>query len=219
MDIFKKSAHILAYLFHPLNVPLIGLVLLLYTPSIPESFLVIDSFYYAHPKIKIMLILLFALFTWAAPLLTVILLKRSGDIESLQMNHREERNVPIGFMIFFYLIFFSLIYFYIPDNVVPNSVAAILLGGFLGLVAVRFLNNTMKISLHATGMGMLTGAVYTHYLSLSTYPIWVIPVLFLLSGVVISSRVFLGKHDLRESLYGYGLGFLAQLFCGILFLN
>jgi len=219
MEIFKKSANLLAYVFHPLNIPLMGLVLLLYTPSIPQSFLVVDSFYYAHPAIKTMLILLFALFTWAAPLLTVLLLKRSGDIESLQMENREERNVPIGFMIFFYMIFFALIYFYLPNNVVPTSVSAILLGGFLGLVGVRYLNNSMKISLHATGMGMLSGAVYTHYLGMSSFPFWVMPALFLLSGLVISSRIFLRKHDLRESLYGYGIGFLAQLFSGVAFFN
>jgi hypothetical protein len=219
MDILKKSAQVLAYVFHPLNIPLMGLVLLLYTPSIPESFLVIDSFYFAHPAIKTMLLLLFGLFTWAAPLLTVLLLKRSGDIESLEMDNREERNVPIGFMIFFYMIFFALIYFYLPNNVVPKSVSAILLGGFFGLIGVRFLNNSMKISLHATGMGMLTGAVYTHYLNMSSFPFWVMPTLFLLSGIVISSRVFLRKHDLQESLLGYGLGFLSQLIIGILFFN
>lgn len=209
----------MAYVFHPLNIPLFGLILLLYTPSIPQSFLVKDSFYYAHSGIKTMLLLLFGLFTWAAPLLTVLLLKRSGDIESFQMDKREERNVPIGFMIFFYMIFFALIYFYLPNNVVPTSVSAILLGGFLGLVGIRYLNNSMKISLHAAGMGMLTGAVYTHYLDMSSFPFWVMPTLFLLSGVIISSRVFLEKHDLRESLYGYGLGFAAQLISGIVFFN
>jgi hypothetical protein len=219
MVILTKTAQVLAYIFHPLNIPLMGLVLLLYTPSIPQSFLVIDSFYYAHPAIKTMLLLLFALFTWAAPLLTVLLLKRSGDIESLQMNNREERNVPIGFMIFFYMIFFALMYFYLPNDVVPKSVHEILLGGFFGLVGVRYLNNSMKISLHATGMGMLTGAVYTHYMGMSSFPFWVMPALFLLSGIVISSRVFLRKHDLQESLYGYGLGFLAQLLVGIVFFN
>lgn len=196
-----------------------GLLLLFYTPCLPKSFLVVDSFYYAHPQVKTMLILLFALFTWAAPLLTVFLLKKSGDIESLEMESRDERNVPIGFMIFFYMIFFALIYFYLPSEFVPKSVSAFLLGGFLGLVGVRYLNNTMKVSLHATGMGMLVGAVYGHYLNMSSFPIWVIPTLFLVSGIVVSSRVYLEKHSLQETLFGFGIGFLAQLISGLLFMS
>lgn len=215
----NSVAQFLAYIFHPLNIPLMGLLLLLYTPSIPKSFLVIDSFYYAHPAVKTMLILLFALFTWAAPLLTIFFLKRSGEIESLEMDNREERNLPIGFMIFFYMIFFALIHFYIPPNVVPKSVSAILFGGFIGLIGVRYLNKEMKISLHATGMGMLTGAVYTHYLDMSSFPFWMMPALFIISGIIVSSRIYLKKHDLRESLYGYLTGFLAQLLTGLFFFS
>lgn len=215
----RRAAHVLAYIFHPLNIPLMGLLLLLYVPGIPVSFLVKDSFYYLDSNIKVMLILLFALFTWVAPLLTIVFLKRSGDIQSFQMDEREDRNLPIGFMLFFYLIFFALLFFYIPPYVVPDSTHAILLGGFLGLIVVRYVNKSMKISLHALGMGMLTGAIYAHFLSLSSFATWMMPSLFLLSGLVVSSRIFLGKHDLRESLYGYGLGFLAQLITGLAFLG
>jgi hypothetical protein len=215
----RRFAHVLAYIFHPLNIPLIGLLLLLYVPGIPISFLVKDSFYFLDSNIKVMLILLFALFTWAAPLLTLVLLKRSGDIRSFQLDEREERDLPIGFMIFFYLIFFALLFFYIPPYVVPDSTHAILLGGFLGLIVVRYLNRSIKISLHALGMGMLTGGIYAHFLSLSSFAPWMMPSIFLLSGVVVSSRIYLGKHDLSESLYGYALGFIAQLITGLAFLD
>lgn len=219
MEISRNIARLLAYLFHPINIPIYGLLLLLYTPSTHNSFLVTDSFYATHPEIKKMLIWLFALFTWAAPLVSTLLLKRSGDIQSLEMETREERNLPIGFMIFFFMIFFAMLFFYIPENIVPQSTHAILLGGFIGLVAVRYLNNRMKVSLHATGMGMLTGAIYAYYLNVSEFPFWIMPGLFLLSGIVISSRIYLRKHDLEESLLGYLAGFLAQLVSGIIFLG
>ncbi len=217
MEFLRKPAEVLAYIFHPLNIPLIGIALLCYTPSIPKSFLVLHSFYLTHPEIKRMLLVLFAIFTWIAPLVATFLLKRSGDIESFQMERREERNLPLGFMIFFFMIFFALLYFYIPENILPSSVYAILLGGFVGLIAVRWVNNTMKISLHATGMGMLSGAIYSYYLSSMVYPIWMMPTLFIVSGIVLSSRIFLGKHDLKQVLYGYGIGFLTQLLCALLF--
>lgn len=213
----KKAAQVLAYIFHPLNMPLFGLLLLLYTPCIPNSFLIIDSFYYLHPALKTMLLLLFGLFTWVGPVLTILLLKRTGEIRSFEMEHKEDRKLPLGFMVFFYLIFFSLVYFYIPENRIPTTVSVILFAGFLGLLIARFINETFKISLHALGMGMLTGAIYTHYLEMAVYPIWMLPALFLTSGVVISSRIYLGRHNLRESLYGYGLGFLVQLATGIAF--
>jgi len=214
--IMRAAAQIIAYIFHPLNIPLIGMTLLMYVSSTPRTFLVADSFYHISTELKIMLLVLFAMLTWFAPIITVFFLKKSGDIITYEMENREERNVPISFMLFFYILFFALIHYYIPKHVIPTSTNAILLAACIGLFIARLANNTLKISLHSLGMGMLSGATYVYYTTLSYYPEWVIPSVFLLSGIVVSSRIYLGKHDLKESLYGYALGFGAQLLASII---
>jgi hypothetical protein len=216
MTTLTQISKILAYIFHPLNIPLIGLLLLMYLPGTPESFLIADSFYHISHDFKMMLLMLFGLFTWLAPLGTVIMLKRSGEISDLHMDDREERQAPISFMLFYFLVFFALIQFYLPANVIPKSTNSILLGATLGLLAVRIANRDIKVSLHATGMGMLTGAVYVYYNTLAVFPEWLIPLLFILSGIVVSSRILLQKHDLQQSLIGYVIGFVAQYLAGLI---
>lgn len=206
-----QIAQILSYLFHPVNIPLIGIALLCSIEVIPKSFLVADSFYHISTNLKTMLLLLFAIFTWVAPLIAVFYLKYSGEITSLEMEEREERDLPLGFMIFFFLVFFGLMYFYLPQQFVPKAVHAIILGGFLGMLALKFFNTKFKISLHAAGMGMLCGAVYTYLLNQEVFPVWLMPAVFMLSGIVIWARLYLGKHDLKEVIFGFAIGFIAQL--------
>jgi hypothetical protein len=163
-----------------------------------------------------MLLLLFGLFTWLAPLGTVIMLKRSGEITDLHMDDRQERHAPISFMLFYFIVFFALIQFYLPPNHIPKTTNSILLGAALGMLAVRIANRDIKVSLHATGMGMLTGAVYVYYNTLAIFPIWLIPTLFILTGIVVSSRIILQKHDLQQSLIGFVIGFVAQFVAGLI---
>jgi len=193
-----------------------GLLLLMYLPGTPESFLVADSFYHISQDLKTMLLLLFGLFTWLAPLGTVIMLKRSGEITDLHMDDRQERQAPISFMLFYFIVFFALIQFYLPPNHIPKTTNSILLGAALGMLAVRIANRDIKVSLHASGMGMLTGAVYVYYSTLAIFPIWLIPALFILSGIVVSSRIILQKHDLQQSLIGFVIGFVAQFVAGLI---
>ena len=216
MTTLTRTAEIIAYIFHPLNIPLMGLLLLMYLPGTPESFLVADSFYHISQDLKTMLLLLFGLFTWLAPLGTVIMLKRSGEITDLHMDDRQERQAPISFMLFYFIVFFALIQFYLPPNHIPKTTNSILLGAALGILAVCIANRDIKVSLHATGMGMLTGAVYMYYSTLAIFPIWLIPALFILSGIVVSSRIILQKHDLQQSLIGFVIGFVAQFVAGLI---
>jgi hypothetical protein len=43
---------------------------------------------------------------------------------------------------------------------------------------------------------------------LDNYPVWFIPLLFLLSGIVFGMRMVLKAHDLLQLFAGYMLGFL-----------
>jgi hypothetical protein len=55
-----------------------------------------------------------------------------------------------------------------------------------------------------------------YYNTLAIFPIWLIPALFILSGIVVSSRIILQKHDLQQSLIGFVIGFVAQFVAGLI---
>jgi hypothetical protein len=207
----KSIALALSYLFHPLNIPILGLLLLYNINTFPSSFLQKDSLYHIHEELKKMLFWLFLLFTWIAPLIMVLTLKRNGEISSLEMPDKKERNTPIVFMVIFYLLFFALMKYQIPKDLIPAYIYKLLLGATLGLIIARIANSFLKISLHTLGMGMLSGAFFVYLLGQSVYPMWLIPLVFVLSGLVASARIILKSHDLKEIGLGYAVGFLAML--------
>lgn len=206
----NNCAHFLSYLFHPLNIPILGLLLLYNIDTFPISYLQKDSLFHIHIELKKMLFWLFLLFTWIAPLLMILTLKRNGEISSLQMPTRPERNLPIVFMIIFYLVFFALMKYQIPNDIVPSFIYKLIIGAALGLSIARIINNRLKISLHTLGMGMLSGVFFVYLLGQSLYPIWLLPLVFLLSGFVAWARIILNSHNLKELGLGYLVGFLAQ---------
>jgi len=214
----KTSARILSYVFHPINIPIFGLIILYNVDTLPKSFLKIDSLFHINYELKKMLLLLFVLFTWIGPLVMILGLKRSGAIDSLQMHLREERNAPIVFMMVFYLVFFGLMKFQIPQGIVPRFIESIILGAAVGLFCARLANNQMKISLHTLGLGMLSGSFYAYLLSQALYPLWLLPAVFLLSGIVASARIVMGSHNHKELLWGFSLGFLAQFITAWLYI-
>jgi hypothetical protein len=82
-------------------------------------------------------------------------------------------------------------------------------GSFLAVLIATIITTRWKISLHAVGMGILTGTVFTYFLHLGQYPVWLVPALIFISGFVLSMRMVLKAHDLSQLFAGYALGFLA----------
>ena len=61
----------------------------------------------------------------------------------------------------------------------------------------------MKVSLHATGVGILTGFVFAYVLEQIYFQLWILVVVILISGIVLTTRLFLEKHTPKELIIGY----------------
>lgn len=96
---------------------------------------------------------------------------------------------------------------------VPNIIKGMALGGFLASLVVYFINKNFKISLHGVGMGALAGFVLMYFLGMELYSLPILLSVFILGGVVLSTRMFLNAHNLKEVVTGYGLGFVSQVIC------
>ena len=54
---------------------------------------------------------------------------------------------------------------------------------------------------------MLVGFLIAYYQSQAFFYLTIIVIAILISGAIMSARMYLGKHTLRQSLMGYFLGF------------
>jgi len=205
----KQTANFISYLFHPLFVPLYGLAILMYLPSTPKSFLVIDSLYYSPEEIKYVLLFLFGIFGVIAPGVSLLLFKYNNTITSLHLEKQEERRMPIFMMSIYMAVLFYFLAFQVPAYTIPKVVPGIALGASVGIFVTGLVNQYIKISLHMLGMGMFTGALYGYFKEQLLFPDWVLPIVFLTSGIVASSRLALGAHNYKELFLGYMLGFFA----------
>lgn len=202
-----------SWLFLPLFTPIYGLLIVLYLPSRPSSFLLMDSLYHYPYEVKMLYLLLFGVFIVLAPGMSLLVLKMNKSITSLSLEIKEERATPIAIMTFYCLVLFLFLIFQEKGAMVPDIIKGMALGGFVSSAIAYFLNQSFKVSLHGVGMGALAGFVLMYFTGMEVYSLPVLLAVFILGGVVLSARLFISAHNLKEVGVGYALGFLSQIIC------
>ena len=142
----KKVAPIISYLFHPLIMPSLGLLLLLNSGTYLSLL---------DPAVKRAIIFVMALGTLVFPLMMLPILYYRNLVSSYKDATREERLVPQVIILVLYIITF--IYF----NRLPLSrvIHAYVLSGAVILFLVILLNLRYKICVHSAALGGLTGLI------------------------------------------------------------
>jgi membrane-associated phospholipid phosphatase len=197
-----RSIHFIAktisYLFHPLLLPTIGL-LILFNHS--EMHLWVPEKGMQH----FLLAFTFCL-TFLLPLLHALLLIKMKQITSLSMPTKEERRMP-------YLattILYSIQLYFVMKMELPTVIKALMLSATFLAAAILVINTFWKISAHMAGMGALTGIMIalSYRLQINLLPLMV--VLFLLSGLVAFARLYLNAHSTSQVYVGFILGMAMQ---------
>ncbi len=195
----KKLAGIISLLFHPLLLPTYMLIILFYIPGF--------TIFSYSTETKFYLIAFVFIMTFGIPASLVYMLKRFKVIESLQMNNRKERLIPLGMMAGIYFItFYSL------NNIGSLALFNLFLIGvaIVSLVAIVITLYT-KISLHMMGAGGVSGALLGLLLA---YPVdmrWLFYLVILLAGVIGYARLTITNHTLRQLYNGFMMGFVLML--------
>lgn len=204
-------ANFLSWLFLPLFTPIYGLLIVLFSPSVSASFLKLDSLY-EHPfNVKILYLLLFSVFIVLAPGLSFIVLRLNKTISSLAMEKRDERMTPIAVMTFYCLVLYLFLLFQPKDAMIPTIIMGMAIGGAIAGFAAFHITKVMKISLHGIGMGALSGFVFMYFTGMESYSLWLLIATFIAGGLVLSARVYLNAHTVRQVGFGYALGFFTQM--------
>ncbi len=197
-SVSRFFAHVLSYIFHPLFIPLYVTWFLAFVhPSYFSGFSVVG---------KKKLLLLITINAFVFPVITVLLLKALGFIESIFLKTQKDRIIPY---IASGTFFFWTQYVLREQNYVPRILVAFMFGVFISSSAALISNIYYKISMHAIGMGGLIGLFLVIMQQNTMLMTWPLSLVILLAGLVCTSRMIVSDHRPKE-IY---MGILVGLFC------
>lgn len=192
----KKFSEIISAIFSPLLVPTYGMILVAYLTIL--SFLPANLLWTA---IGITFVI-----TCLVPVSAIVALYRSGMIKDPGLNERTERLIPYGIAILCYL---GCAFFFYKASA-PFWLPMFYAGGALATLINTVVNLWWKISAHGAAMGGLVALMFrivaSHY-ALYNMNVWLSAVI-ILAGLVMTARVYLGRHTLWQVITGCANGFI-----------
>jgi hypothetical protein len=147
------------------------------------------------------------LVTFILPLFTALFLLRTKQINSLEMQSKEERRIPYLTTAVFY---FCESYFFMRIDI-PALVQAFMLGATILVVSTLVINIFWKISAHMVGIGGICGMMIAISYRLQMDIHFTLITLFLIAGLAAFSRLRLTAHAPAQVYSGFLLGILVQL--------
>lgn len=194
----KKILPLFSYLFHPLFVPLLAIVMyfLVSTNSLTSTE-------------QLLIYIQGVIFTIILPVLCFLFLKSINKIDSIMLPIVSQRKIPllIQSILFFVLITQGNIFLQNP------GLYYFFLGCFIStLLALFLVLLDIKASLHMVGASSLVAFCIAMSIFTQRNLIFEISLLFVLNGLVGSSRLYMKAHSPKELVAGFIVGFLPQLF-------
>jgi hypothetical protein len=191
-----KAAKIISYLFHPVFMPLYGLLLLFSFKNIFAQQLLFQA--------KLMILSFVFLSTVAFPMLVIYMMKKQGFIKSITMDNRSERIIP--YMVV--AIFYFMTYHMFRQLELPFIYSLFMMGSAFLIALVTLISFRWKISTHMVGIGGIAGVLIGLSFNLSINLISIIGSVILLSGIIGFARLKLNAHKPSEVYSGFLMGVL-----------
>lgn len=194
-----RLAKIISYLFHPLVVPSIAMLLLFQMESSIGYTLSYESKAALFGVLFVLTILL--------PLLMLSVMYRLKIIPDFYLKSREHRLLPLALLLLLFLLFwwrFDVHYLPLPYQML-----------FQGLITLSFLSLLIsikvKISMHLIASGALAGLIAGVMIYSQANLVLLLSFSILFGGIVGWARLMLKAHQPYEIYLGYVIGFLAIL--------
>ena len=200
-------AHLFSYIFHPLFIPLYVTFFLVFIHT--TYFVGFDT----REKIWLLIRVSYSMIFF--PLVTVLLLKGLGFIDSVFLKTQRDRIIPyIASGIFFFWAY--LVFRNQPE--IPTILTSFTFAVFISSSAALMANIYFKISMHAIGLGGVLGLfiiIMQQNNMLMTVPL---SVAFFLTGLVCTSRMIVSDHQPKEIYAGLIMGIVCQLAAAVIYL-
>ena len=197
------TARVVSVIFTPFYLPILGLIALFtlsYLSQMPWRF-------------KLQLLILVYLFTILLPTLLIHLYRRYQGWTLIQLGNKERRMVPYVISI---LCYFACVY--LMDYLhVPHFMSNIVTAALFIQIVCALINVWWKISTHTAAIGGVAGALFIFGELFAFNPVWWLCLVFVLAGILGSSRMILRQHSLAQVVAGFFVGIICSI-TGLLFL-
>jgi len=193
-------AKLISVLFHPLFVPIYFVWFLLFIH--PLAFIGFSSLQ------KFQTLVIVGINLTIFPLVSVLLLKALGFIESIYLKTQKDRIIPyIACGIFFFWAFTV----FKEQTKYPMILVVFILGIFLASSAALLANIYFKVSMHAIGVGCLLGIFAILFYNNNLSMAWPLALVLIVSGMVCTARLLLNTHTPRDVYVGLLIGIATQI--------
>ena len=193
-NILNRLANIFSIVFHPLLMPLYGLVIIFSAPTVLG---------YLPFTVKKILFFIVLINNVLIPLTLMPYLRYRNIISSYSIEDKQERITPLMIVSFLYCITSFIVFrFQLPFFIKSFTLASTLL-----VIVVAIINFWWKISVHSAAAGALTGIVVILSFKMYTPLTWYLISAILMSGLVLSSRLRLNSHNPLQVWIGFLTGF------------
>ncbi len=205
--VIKAFAQFFSYIFHPLFIPLYVVWFIVF---IHPSYL---SGFSQWQKMQVVFIV--ALNAVFFPLITVLLLKGVGFIQSVFLHTQKDRIIPyIASSIFFFWTFNV----FRQQSHYPLILTSFFFGVLVTASAALLANIYFKISMHAMGVGGMLGLFLVIMVYNTMLMTWPLCLAILIAGIVCTARLLISNHTAKEIYWGLFLGVLCQFAAAVIIL-
>lgn len=192
--------HVLSVAFVPMLMPVYGILLCFYLTLLALSGKGAIWFYTS----------ITAIFNFFIPCVLIYVLKVMGFIRDIGLNNPKERFVP--YLVCVLCLIGTAVF--MTYKGAPAWLAYFFIGGAAAGIIEMVVNRWWKISVHAAGVSGIVAMMI--YLMIYQYTLpssftWLLISLGC-AGLVGSSRIWLGRHNLWQVLAGYAVGFCCVFF-------
>lgn len=191
------GARIVSVIFTPFYLPLVGLLTLF-----------LFSYLSLYPwEFKLRVISLVFLFTILLPTLLIRLYRRYQGWSLIELGQKERRMVPYIISI---LCYFACV-FLMERQHIPHFMASIVIAALVVQIACALINMLWKISTHTAAIGGFAGALFVFADAFGFNPVWWFCLLFIMAGLLGSSRMILRQHTLSQVVGGFFVGLVCTI--------
>ncbi|MFT6983281.1 MAG: membrane-associated phospholipid phosphatase [Crocinitomicaceae bacterium] len=202
----KVVSQISSWVFLPLLMPMYALLAAMYIPSDQDYIFNNDCMFLMYDQNKFVVLIYFALFGIVFPGISYLIMRASGMISTIEMDDKSERNLPILITLAYCTALYVILVMKFSGLHAPKYIFGLALSGIAVAMAQFFLNIWKKVSIHAAGAGIAFGFLFAYALGHAEYHLGIVIFPLLASGIVMSARLYLKKHDLIEVTVGWFLG-------------
>ena len=192
-------ARVVSYIFHPLFIPVYICWFLIYVHQLFPAF---------GPSDKSLLFIRFVVMYTVFPLLTVLIAKGLGFVQSVYLKTQKDRIIPY---VACGLYYFWMWYVLKNQPVFPRLLVMLSLAIFLASSLGLIINSFMKISMHGLSLGVMLCFILIIAFSTTASFGYYIAIALFVTGVVSTARLINSEHNPAEVYWGLACGIISQL--------